>query len=377
MVEEVTMRITLSLTHRCNMACEYCYGGKPFDRDMSLATAKKIVDWAQEITPPGRIIEYYFFGGEPLLCFERMKEIVDYIREREGDKVAHPTRLSITTNGTLLTQPILDFLEAEDIDLCVSLDGPAHVHDLKRRYRDGRGSFDQAAGNLERAVDQLDRVQANAVFGPETVDSLPESVAFIADLGVSAVHLNADICASWTPDAYAGLEKAYEQIADYYIDSYRSGRELAVNLIDSKSIIFMKGGYASQDKCGMGETEWGFAPSGNIYPCERFIGEDEDSFLCLGNIHTGLDTARRDALLAYRGNHNEACGRCSLEGYCMTWCGCTNFYMTGRTDLAGPMLCASEKALLQAAGHVFSALHDNELFVDHLMAYVREGRQYR
>jgi len=369
------MRISLSLTHRCNLACEYCYAGRPFNRDMSLATAKKIVDWAQEITPPGHRIEYYFFGGEPLLCFERMQEITEYIHEQEANGSAHPVRLSITTNGTPLTQPVLNFLKEEDIDLCVSLDGPARVHNLKRHYRDGRGSFDQVVDNLKRAIDQLDRVQVNAVYGPATVEALPESVAFIADLGVFAVHLNADICASWTADAYASLEKAYGQIADYYIDSYRSGHELAVNLIDSKSIIFLKGGYASRDKCGMGETEWGFAPSGNIYPCERFIGEDDNASLCLGNIHTGLDTTRRDALLEHRGNHNAACGQCSLEGYCMNWCGCTNYYMTGHTELAGPMLCASEKALVQAAGHVFTALHDNDLFVDHLMAYVREGRQ--
>jgi uncharacterized protein len=371
------MRISLSLTHRCNLACEYCYAGKSFNRDMSLATAKEIVDWAEEITPPGRLIEYYFFGGEPLLCFQRMKEITECIHEREANGAAHPVRLSITTNGTLLTQPVLDFIAAENVDLCVSLDGPRHVHDLKRRYRDGRGSFDQVVGNLKKAVDQLDHVQVNAVFGPETVESLPESVAFIADLGVSAVHLNADICASWRPDTYACLEGVYEQIADHYIESYQGGRELAVNLIDSKSIIFLKGGYAPQDKCGMGETEWGFAPSGNIYPCERFIGEDENAFLCLGNIHTGLDTARRDALLEQRGNHNAACAHCTLEGYCMDWCGCTNYYMTGHTDLAGPMLCAGEKALVQAAGRVFTTLHDNELFVDHLLAYVREGRQYR
>ena len=370
------MKITLSLTHYCNLSCRYCYSGRAVKKDMSFTTAKKIVDFAVDITPPEQTIEFCFFGGEPLLRFDLIKQITDYIREQERE--ASSVRLSITTNGTILTRSILDFLRKEHVDLCISIDGPAHVHDLNRCYGNGQGSFTKVVKNLRKVKEQLDYVQVNAVYGPETIDFLPETISFFTQLEIPTIHLNPNICASWTRSIYPNLQGIYMQIADHYIQSYRRGKEIAVNLIDSKIILFLKGGYTAGDKCGMGETEWGFAPSGNIYPCERLIGEDDDSSLCLGNIYTGLDVARRCSLLKQRGNHNEECEVCDFKKYCMNWCGCTNYHMTGHTDQVGPMMCASEKAAIQAAKHVLVTLSqlNNELFVDHLMQYLHEGCRY-
>lgn len=365
------MKVVLSLTHRCNLSCAYCYSGRAFNKDMSFITAQKIVDFVMNITPAQRAIELSFFGGEPLLCLALMKDIVSYIREQERDR--KPTRLSITTNGVLLTQSILNFFKKENVNLCISIDGPAHVHNLNRCYKDGRASFEDVERNLKKATEELENVQVNAVYGPETIDNLPESVAFFTELGVPIIHLNPNICASWPRDTYSKVRETYMQIANYYIQSYRQGQEIAVNLIDSKIIVLLKGGYGVEDRCGMGETEWGFAPSGNIYPCERFIGEDKNTHLCLGNIHTGLELARRRSLLEHRGNRNEECKACYLQKYCMNWCGCTNYYMTRHTDLAGPMLCESEKAAIQAAKLVLIALKDDELFLDHFMDYLQEG----
>lgn len=367
------MKVSLSLTHDCTLSCRYCYAGSKFKKDMSLATAQKIVDFAMEITPTGRKIEFGFFGGEPLLRFDLIKEIINYIRKKERE-VGKAICLGVTTNGTLLTQTILDLFKDENVDLCISIDGPAYVHNLNRRYKDGRGSFEDVVRNLSLAIEQLGSLQVNAVYGPDTIDFLPESVSFFSQLGVSVIHLNPNICAFWEESTYSKLREVYMQIANQYIQSYQQGQEIAINLIDSKIIVFLKGGYQVTDKCGMGETEWGFAPSGNIYPCERLIGEDNDSSYCLGNIHTGLDLMRRCSLLEHRGNRNEECRTCALQKFCMNWCGCTNYYMTGHTDLAGPMMCESEKAAIQAAEHVLITLKDNELFLDHFMNYLHERR---
>jgi uncharacterized protein len=274
---------------------------------------------------------------------------------------------------------MLDYFRAQKIDLCISIDGPAQVHNLNRVHRNGQGSFAEVVRNLRMAMNCLDAVQVNAVYGPETITSLPESVVFFTELGVPVIHLNPDILASWSENMFPKLAESYMQIANHYIQCYHRGQEIAVNLIDSKLILFLKKGYSIHDMCGMGETEWGFAPSGNIYPCERFIGEDDDLSFCLGNIHTGLDLTRRCSLLQRRGNHDEACRICNLKKYCMNWCGCTNYYLTGKTDSAGPVMCAIEKAAIEAAEHVLVTLSelDNELFIDHLMRYLCEGRHNR
>jgi uncharacterized protein len=345
---------------------------------MSLDTANKIVDFAMGITPPNQSTDFCFFGGEPLLCIDLMQDIIGHIREQER-VTGNCVRISITTNGTIITQSILDFLAREHIDLCISIDGPADVHDQNRRFHDGRGSFTPVLKNLQEALRQLDRVQVNAVYGPDTIELLPEILSFFIRLGLSAIHLNPDIRAYWPENIYPIFLKTYIQLADHYIHSYQSGLEVALNLIDSKVILFLKGGYASTDKCGMGERELAFAPSGNMYPCERFIGDDNNGFFCLGNIHTGVDPARRCSVLKGGWNINVECKTCGLKDYCMNWCGCTNYYLTGSTNLVGPVLCASERAAIRAAEYVATTMSDvgNELFMNHFFHYVHNGGRYQ
>jgi uncharacterized protein len=344
---------------------------------MPFPIAQKIIDFLMGEAPVGQEVQFAFFGGEPFLCFDLIRQVVAYLRELER-RQERPVRLSVTTNGTLLTRPILDYLRKEEIALCVSIDGPAPVHDRHRTYPNGRGSFEDVLKNLRTAIRELGGVQVNAVYGPDTVDSLPETTSFLAQLGAAGIHLNPDITASWPEAAYAKLRESYMRIAEAYVQSYQEGHEIAVSLIDSKVLLFLKGGYGAEDLCGMGETEWGFAPSGNIYPCERFIGEDGDSRFCLGNVRTGLDAARRCVLIEQRGNHNRECVACEYNKYCMNWCGCTNYYRTGQSNLAGPMLCASERAAIAAAEHAFFTLteQDNDLFVDHIGQYMNRGRHH-
>jgi len=111
----------------------------------------------------------------------------------------------------------LDFFKNEDVDLCISIDGPAHVHDINRCYKDGHGSFAEVARNLREAIKHLDYVQVNAVYSPETIDFLVESVSFLSQLGVPVIHLNPDICASWAKDTHPKLREMYMDVANYYI----------------------------------------------------------------------------------------------------------------------------------------------------------------
>jgi uncharacterized protein len=365
------MKLTLSLTHQCNLACRYCYAGRTNKSDMSVETAKKCVDLALETLPEKNSLSVGFFGGEPLLRFDLIRRISDYAR-RKAQALKKSVVISVTTNGTRVTPEVVDFAVDHGVQLCFSLDGPADVHDRNRIYRGGRGSFDDVINGIERAQKRLIPIQVNAVFGPETVGDLPRSLEFFVESGIPSIHFSPDIMAVWPDRPGPLVQDAFAQVAERYIGCFQRGREVAVNLLDSKMLLFIKGGYDAADKCTMGDGEWGIAPSGNIYPCERFIGEDEDSPFCLGNIHTGLDAGRRCALRLRRGNHNLECPTCKLRKYCMNWCGCTNYFMSGQTDMTAPMMCALEQAAIQAARHVFSTLVNagNALFTDHLYNYL-------
>jgi len=218
-------------------------------------------------------------------------------------------------------------------------------------------------------------LQVNAVFGPDTISELPRTVEFFIKSGVLLIHLNPNIKAVWPDKLQYGLSEIFQHLADVYINCYQKGQEIYVNLLDNKMLLFLKGGYDKSDVCSMGDGELAFAPSGNIYPCERFIGEDDNASLCLGNIYTGLDMAHRCSLRTQRGNINPECVECRLAKYCMNWCGCTNYFMSGQTNIATPMLCAMERAMIAAAQRVFDSLvsSGNELFANHMYSHVATG----
>ncbi len=365
------MKCSLSLTHDCNMACNYCYAGVKNSEVMDIEIAKKIIDFIFKTIPKDQSIEINYFGGEPFLEFDLIREITKYVRKIE-QKYKNPVMIGITSNGTLLTSEILDYLKHERISLCVSIDGNQQVHDRNRKFSSGKGSFSLVNEKLDLALSILDYVQVNAVYGPDTVDKLLETVSFLSEKNVSSIHLNPNITAQWSNDYYPILRKKFQEIADYYISSYTNGQEIAINYIDNKIIIFLKGGYSDFDKCHMGELEWGFAPSGNIYPCERLVGDDNNESFCMGNTQTGLNVDRQSTILWSKNQMgNLKCRNCELQQYCMNWCGCTNYFMTGKTNQTGEFMCANERAAIEAARRVLISLKDNPLFIDHFYQYLQ------
>ncbi|MFW9896557.1 MAG: radical SAM protein [Candidatus Thorarchaeota archaeon] len=362
------------MTHNCNLSCKYCYSGRKFEDCMSFETAQKIVEFAIKITPPKQIINFGFFGGEPLLCFDLIQKIITFIRQKE-EKTQNSVSLNIVTNGTLLNKSILNFIKRENINLCLSIDGPEKVHNLNRLYKDGRGSYEDTFQSLKLVLNNLNRFQVNAVYSPNTIDSLVDVVSFFDQQEVNAIHLNPNILTSWEGDIYLKLRSKFMELATYYIHCYRENREMAINLIDSKLLLLIKKGYEEKDRCCLGEEEWAFAPSGNIYPCERFIGEDDNEKFCLGNIHSGFNQKCICKVLKNRGNHDKKCMNCNLQRYCMNWCGCTNYYTTGKSDLVSTFICENEKAIIDAAKYVLVNLKDNDIFINHLMKYYNDNNQ--
>ncbi len=343
---------------------------------MDWETARAIVDFAFTQTPPDEGISIGFFGGEPILCLGTIRRVVDYAKLKEkleGKSVL----FNVVSNGTLLDQEILDYFNEEQIKLCVSIDGPRNIHNNNRLFANGRGSFDKAKDGLRRALKTLNKVQVNSVFGPRTVDNLWDTLSFLTGEGVYAIHLNPDVMASWTQSDFPALQRGISRAADFYIESYEHGHEIGVNLIDSKIIVLLKGGYQDIDKCGLGKIEWAFAPSGNAYPCERLIGDDNNDTFCLGNIHTGVDIGGICQIAYSSQNSSEECQKCNVNEYCMNWCFCTNFLLTGFVEKASPALCVSERTLIAEARRIAAALKDNDLFVNHFLNYLSTNTKKR
>ncbi len=299
------MKCTLFITQQCNLACDYCYIGKK-NATMPVPVARRILDCVFAGLKPDERLEIGFFGGEPLLEFGLVREITALIHQHPSFDPGRVT-VSLVTNGTIMNNEILDFLRQKKIVLCVSCDGPPEVQDLHRHYRDGRGSSPAVENTLRQVLPVFPLLPVNAVYSQKTLARLPEIVEYLIALGVRNIFLSPDISSPWTRQDAEQLPGIYTAVGKIYTDRLKKKDPVHISLIESKIGLILKQGYQMQDKCRMGRGEYAFAPSGNIYPCERLVG------------------------------------------YCMNWCGCTNYATTGTYDRVSPFICASERAAIGAA----------------------------
>lgn len=359
------MKYTLFLTHSCNLACSYCYVSKSKDR-MSLDIAQTVIDFAYRHTPPGEDIDIGFFGGEPLLEFPLLKEITGRVR-------AHPefdpcrVKLGLATNATLFTPEILDFLRRNEILATVSCDGPPAVQDRYRRFANGAASSPSVEAGLRMALERLPHVPVNAVFAPDTLGQLPETIDYFSSLGIREIYLNPDFSAHWGPAEVERLPGIYESITSRYIDFYRRGRPHYISLIDVKITVILRGGYQPSEHCRMGEREFAFTASGRVLPCERLASADPEEHT-IGSANGLVQIGPLRDHFAPGPPLNEACLKCTVKDYCTNWCGCSNFFMTGHYNRVSPFLCISERASIQLAMKAMETVESElgPVFVNHL-----------
>jgi len=332
---------------------------------MPLRVAQDVLQFMFRHTPSDEKIEVGYFGGEPLLEFDLIEKITDEI-ERNPQFSSERVKLSLVTNGTLFSKRIARFIQAHDFVMCLSCDGPPRVQDLSRRFPDGSGSSAIVLANIRKYLDTGCYVLVNAVYGPETLAFLPETIRFFSSLGLRQIYINPDYSASWAVPDVDRVVKVYSKVGELYSEFQLSGDPHFISLIDSKIALILRGGYKLQERCRMGRGEFGFAPSGNVYPCERLIGGDNGLDHCIGTIKAiARSEGLKDVPLA--GNANVECQKCGLADYCMNWCGCSNYFSSGNYYKAGPFLCASEKASIIVAYEVFARLQDQlgPRFADH------------
>lgn len=360
------MKYTFSITQKCNLRCSYCYIGKREAR-MTLPVAQRAIEFAFKNTPPEEKIDIGFFGGEPLLEFGLIKDITGMIEDHPSFDMER-VELTVVTNGTIFSDEIAEFMNRHNIGLCVSCDGPLHVHDMFRTFPDGSGSSAMVESNIRKASGILPSVLVNAVYHPQTFQHLPQAVAYFSSLGLRQIYLNPDFSALWSEKEADMLPDVYAELARQYTDYYMQGNPHFISPIDSKITVLLRGGYSPLERCRMGEGEFAFTPEGHIYPCERLIGSGGENKHCIGNVYDGLDQKKMCCGKIPTESVNEECITCGFKSYCMNWCGCSNYFSSGRYNTVSPFICASEKASIQTAFNAFQTLEKKlgATFIEHL-----------
>jgi uncharacterized protein len=349
------MKLTLFLNHRCNLRCTYCYTGRKFHRPMSSELARRAVDFGLEQTDrPYLLIS--FFGGEPMLELERIEATVAYANHRAG-QAGKRMFYAVATNGTLLDRRRLELLKAHRFQVQVSLDGCPAAQDATRRYRNGRSSYARIETNLKRLLAEGFTVRVVAVVDPKNAAFLGESFDHLMDLGVRQILFSPNYSGAWDDAACDTFEAALSDLCDRYAARFRAGQDVRLDPLNGKVVTHLAEGYKEKNLCQFGQQEIAISPSGKIYPCDRLVAEDNNPEVWIGDLATGLDTARRDALVRSKNTPDPECQRCELRPRCMHWCGCANYETSGNVGQVSPIICWFERCFIAEADRVANALY--------------------
>ncbi|MCS6797841.1 MAG: radical SAM protein [Myxococcota bacterium] len=344
------MDVALVLTHDCNLGCGYCYAGAKFNRRMP----EQVVDRALELAfaDGSPEVQVSFFGGEPLLAWDALVDAARKARSMAGRRGV-ALRMSVTTNGTLLTQERAAVLEDLDVYVGLSIDGVRQAHEAGRPKIGGGSSFDETLRGLDVLLSRGRPFETISVVTPTNARWLGESVAFLLGRGVPRLGLNPCYEAWFDDEALARWEAGLERAADEMIDCFRRGRIVSINVFDNKILAALKGGLAPEDRCSLGTRMVAVAPSGNLYPCERLVGEDEGTRWVMGTVFDGV-RVRGEACA--RGPVNAECDGCGERSRCTSFCACANLAETGRTDVAGGTQCWHERTTGRIADRIAATL---------------------
>lgn len=361
----VVKALCLHIAHDCNLACKYCFAeeGEYHGRRalMSVEVGKKAIDFLIANSGNRRNLEVDFFGGEPLMNWEVVKEIVRYGRSKE-EEYNKNFRFTLTTNGVLLNDEVMEFVNKEMSNVVLSLDGRKEVNDEMRPFRNGKGSYDLIVPKFQKLADS--RNQTNYyVRGTFTHNNLDFSndVIHFADLGFKQMSIEPVV--GEDDEKYAIKEKdlpvimeEYDKLAKEFIKRKKEGNgfnffHFMIDLEQGPCVAKRLSG------CGSGTEYLAVTPWGDLYPCHQFVGQEE--FL-LGNVFEGIKKQEIcDEFKMCNVYAKEKCQDCFARYYCSGGCAANSYKFHGSITDAYDIGCEMERKRVECAIMIKAALADD------------------
>ncbi len=331
----VVKALCLHVAHTCNLNCSYCFasqGKYHGDRAlMSFEVGKQALDFLVANSGSRRNLEVDFFGGEPLMNFDVVKKLTAYARDIEKE-AGKNFRFTLTTNGMLIDDDVIDFANREMSNVVLSLDGRKEIHDRFRVDYAGNGSFDRIVPKFQKLVAARGgkNYYMRGTFTHANPDFL-EDVKVMLDLGFTELSMEPVVCAADDPSALTeeDIETVlgqYEKLAELMQARRREGRPFTFY----HYMIDLTGGpciYKRVSGCGSGTEYMAVTPWGDLYPCHQFVGEEE---FRLGNVWDGVtNPAVRDEFASCNVYAREECRDCWAKLYCSGGCAANAYHATG------------------------------------------------
>jgi len=357
--------LCMNVSHACNMSCAYCFAGKgeygggeggsnkgvPSANLMNLETAKRAIDFLVEQSGNKSNLDVDFFGGEPLLNWQLVKDTVKYARSIES-KCNKKFRFTLTTNGLLIDDDVIDFANKEIYNVVLSLDGRPEINDAMRKMPSSGGSYSEVVDKFKKIVEAR-RGKGYYMRGTFTHDNMDflNDILHMANLGYKELSMEPVVTKGDDPlgfsmDDLPGLYKEYETLAVEMLEREKNGEGFSFY----HYTLDLSGGPCVHKRiagCGVGTEYLAVTPSGELYPCHQFVGDT--SFL-MGDVRSGLTNNRlRDEFAACSIYSREECRDCWARFYCSGGCAANAYNDSGSINGVSEFYCELFKKRIECA----------------------------
>lgn len=362
----VVKALCLHIAHDCNLACAYCFaeeGEYKGDRSlMSYEVGKQALDFLIANSGSRRNLEVDFFGGEPLMNFDVVRKLVEYGREQE--KLHNKNfRFTLTTNGILLNDEIMEFINREMSNVVMSIDGRREVNDRMRYSRNKKGSYDLILPKFIKLADSRNQTNyyVRGTFTHYNTD-FSEDVKHLADLGFKQISVEPVVALPEEPYAITKADlpvlfDEYDKLANFMLEREREGK--GFNFFHF--MIDLSGGPCVAKRlsgCGSGTEYLAVTPWGDLYPCHQFVGIPE---YLMGNVFDGIKNMElREEFKHCNVYSKEKCKNCFAKFYCSGGCAANSFKFHGDINDAYDIGCELQQKRVECAIMLKAAQADNE-----------------
>lgn len=365
--QSVLKAICLHVAHGCNMSCEYCFAGKGEYQGkagiMSLEVGKATLDFLVANSGDRTNLEVDFFGGEPLLNWDVVKELVRYGRSLE-DKFSKHFNFTLTTNGILLDEEVREFCNREMSNVVLSLDGRRDVHDRMRHPRGSNGSYDEILDNFTKLVKSRGTKDyyIRGTYTRYNLDFASDVIA-MADMGFKETSIepvigNLDKDFALREEDLPKILAEYERLAKEILHRKLKGDgfnfyHYKIDLDNGPCIVKRLSG------CGVATEYLAVTPDGDLYPCHQFVSDDE---YCLGNIYEGITNIRLYEQFLKSNNlyTRDGCRDCWAKLYCSGGCAANNLHYNGEINKPYEFGCILQRKRIECAIMIEAALQERE-----------------
>ena len=359
----------LHISHDCNLRCKYCFASTgDFGKGrklMPVETGKKAIDFLLTHSGNRHNLELDFFGGEPLMNWDAVKEIIAYARSKE-EEYNKKFRFTVTTNGMLLNDDSIDFINEEMSNVVLSLDGRKCVNDAMRVTEGGRGSYDVFVPKFQKLVEKrrngkYKEYYARGTFTKNNLDFANDVYHIADDLGFDQLSVEPVIADPSEPYALteADLPRIYEEYEKLAVEMIRRKKEDGGCFNFFHFMIDLDQGPCAIKRlrgCGCGNEYVSVTPDGDIYPCHQFVGHDEWK---MGNLEDEtLDLEMKDKFACSNIYTKDGCKDCWCKFYCSGGCNANNYSFNKDINKPVKLSCDIERKRVECAIMIKVAMAD-------------------